>query len=736
MYCRALCKMGPVYQLFGLVTLFGIIASAFGNLNLYMDANETFRLLGITAELYYVRTGIINNYALSFNLPIPVKINTLYFTWQSLRIPPPEMYYSMKITVDNPRALRQPAANIDGEGKVPNTLSVFKIDFQCTGMLSTEVNVNIQMNISIFSASNLTVLNFKRRKMCLKDDSHLFRELSTPQPNLFRGQNLSSNFQQETKQQLSNTLGTSTHVFYIAIGCACAFILLIALAVAVYYLNTQKTGSRAYAEKISMPQGVGKCSNTMAACDTRPTCLKCIMCACTDRCSFYALSSDEVWDLAESTYQSRKKGPVCSSSSQEDPLHFQEASLAPLGMLPAPIREVSMASSGALTLPGGRKSSDAPVWEGSAALPFCRKVVNTCVDTSSSQALTQQTQSFLRADTPNKSITSSSFRNYPRGISPIPQLRGSELTLQEMIRPQDVKSVLAEIAIERSRISLSDVIMEGTFGRIYRGTLLSEDSSQYGENEFGADQEIVVKTVTDQARMDQVQLFLFESCMMKGLVHQNIFPIIGATVDGLGQPLTIYPYTSEGNLKKFIQQCRTSECGSHYALSTQQLVYIAIQIIRGIQFLHRKKIIHKDISTRNCVIDSDLSIRITDNALSRDLFPGDYDCLGDNENRPVKWLAVEAIVERRYSTASDVWAFGVTLWELMTMGQQPYGDIDSFEMAAYLQEGYRIAQPMNCPDELFAVMACCWAMNPDERPKFSQLLACLHDFYTALGRYI
>ncbi|KAL3848066.1 hypothetical protein ACJMK2_018948 [Sinanodonta woodiana] len=608
MYCGALCKMGPVYHLFGFLALLGIIARAYGNLNLYMDANETFRLLGITAELYYVRTGIINNYALSFNLPIPVKINTLYFTWQSLRIPPPDMYYSMKITVDNPRALRQPATNIDSEGTVPNTLSVFKIDFQCTGMLSTEVNVNIQMNISIFSASNLTVLNFKRRKMCLKDDSHLFRELSTPQPNLYRGQNLSNNFQQETKQQLSSTLGTSTHVFYIAIGCACAFILLIALAVAVYYLNTQKTGSRAYAEKIS--------------------------------------------------------------------------------------------------------------------------------DTSSSQALTQQTQSFLRADTPSKSITSSSFRNFPRGISPIPQLRGSELTLQEMIKPQDVKSVLAEIAIERSRISLSDVLMEGTFGRIYRGTLLSEDSSQYGENEFGADQEIVVKTVTDQARMDQVQLFLFESCMMKGLVHQNIFPIIGATVDGLGQPLTIYPYTSEGNLKKFIQQCRTSECGSHYALSTQQLVYIAIQIVRGIQFLHRKKIIHKDISTRNCVIDSDLSIRITDNALSRDLFPGDYDCLGDNENRPVKWLAVEAIVERRYSTASDVWAFGVTLWELMTMGQQPYGDIDPFEMAAYLQEGYRIAQPMNCPDELFAVMACCWATNPDERPKFSQLLACLHDFYTALGRYI
>ena len=78
----------------------------------------------------------------------------------------------------------------------------------------------------------------------------------------------------------------------------------------------------------------------------------------------------------------------------------------------------------------------------------------------------------------------------------------------------------------------------------------------------------------------------------------------------------------------------------------------------------------------------------------------------------------------------------MTLWELVTLGQQPYADIDPFEMSAYLREGYRISQPINCPDEIFAVMACCWALNPDERPKFSQLLVCLQDFYAALGRFV
>jgi RYK receptor-like tyrosine kinase len=67
------------------------------------------------------------------------------------------------------------------------------------------------------------------------------------------------------------------------------------------------------------------------------------------------------------------------------------------------------------------------------------------------------------------------------------------------------------------------------------------------------------------------------------------------------------------------------------------------------------------------------------------------------------------------------WAFGVLLWELTTLAQQPYVEVDPFEMASYLRDGYRLAQPVNCPDELFAVMAYCWAMSPDERPTFSQL---------------
>ncbi|MED6285624.1 hypothetical protein CHARACLAT_031073 [Characodon lateralis] len=136
------------------------------------------------------------------------------------------------------------------------------------------------------------------------------------------------------------------------------------------------------------------------------------------------------------------------------------------------------------------------------------------------------------------------------------------------------------------------------------------------------------------------------------------------------------------------------------AISQQDLVYMAIQIACGMSYLARREVIHKDLAARNCVIDDNMQVKITDNALARDLFPMDYHCLGDNENRPVRWMALESLLNNDFSSASDVWAFGVTLWELMTLGQTPYVDIDPFEMSAYLKDGYRIAQPINCPDEL------------------------------------
>ncbi|KAI7790426.1 tyrosine-protein kinase RYK precursor [Triplophysa rosa] len=234
----------------------------------------------------------------------------------------------------------------------------------------------------------------------------------------------------------------------------------------------------------------------------------------------------------------------------------------------------------------------------------------------------------------------------------------------------------------------------------------------------------------------QVTMMLTESCKLRGLHHRNLLPISHVCIEDGEKPMVLLPYMNWGNLKLFLRQCKLAEANNPQAISQQDLVHMAIQISCGMSYLARREVIHKDLAARNCVIDNSMQVKITDNALARDLFPMDYHCLGDNENRPVRWMALESLLNNDFSSASDVWAFGVTLWELMTLGQTPYVDIDPFEMAAYLKDGYRIAQPINCPDELFAVMACCWALDPEERPKFQQLVQCLTEFHAALGAYV
>ncbi|XP_019752747.1 tyrosine-protein kinase RYK isoform X2 [Hippocampus comes] len=342
-------------------------------------------------------------------------------------------------------------------------------------------------------------------------------------------------------------------------------------------------------------------------------------------------------------------------------------------------------------------------------------------DSGSSQGLSQpstQTTQYLRADTPNNAAPVSSF----------PSLRIEKNDLRS-VTLLEAKAKVKDIAISRERVTLRDVLHEGTFGRIFHGVLLDEKDP-------AKERPVFVKTVKDHASEVQVTMMLTESCKLRGLHHRNLLPISHVCTEDGEKPMVLLPFMAWGNLKLFLRQCKLAEANNPQAISQQDLVYMAIQIACGMSYLARREVIHKDLAARNCVIDDNMQVKITDNALARDLFPMDYHCLGDNENRPVRWMALESLLDNDFSSPSDVWAFGVTLWELMTLGQTPYVDIDPFEMSAYLKDGYRIAQPINCPDELFAVMACCWALDPEERPKFQQLVQCLTEFHAALGAYV
>ncbi|XP_073481627.1 tyrosine-protein kinase RYK isoform X1 [Aquarana catesbeiana] len=555
-------------------------ASTEPGLNVYMSVEEVGRLIGLDAELYYVRNDIINHYALSFNLLIPTETSKLHFSWHSKS----KVEYKLGFHVDNPIAMETPQTNISMQGDVPRSLSVFRVDLFCSGKMDTEVMLVMQLNVTISPAKNITVLNFKRRKMCYRKVEPEHKPPLSPDRNSTR-----IHF-----DPVNVAPTTSTRVFYISVGVCCAVIFLVAIILAVLHLHSMK--------RVELDDSIS--------------------------------------------------------------------------------------------------------------------------DSSSSQGLSQpstQTTQYLRADTPNNATPVTSSSGYPT-------LRIEKNDLKS-VTLQEAKAKVKDIAISRERVTLKDVLQEGTFGRIFHGILVDDkDPSK--------EKPVFVKTVKDQASEVQITMMLTESCKLRGLHHRNLLPVGHVCIEDGEKPIVLLPYMNWGNLKLFLRQCKLVEANNPQAISQQDLVHMAIQIACGMSYLARREVIHKDLAARNCVIDESLQVKITDNALSRDLFPMDYHCLGDNENRPVRWMSLESLVNKEFSSAGDVWAFGVTLWELMTLGQTPYVDIDPFEMAAYLKDGYRIAQPINCPDELFAVMACCWALDPEERPKFQQLVQCLTEFHSALGAYV
>ena len=274
---------------------------------------------------------------------------------------------------------------------------------------------------------------------------------------------------------------------------------------------------------------------------------------------------------------------------------------------------------------------------------------------------------------------------------------------------------IEELVVNRLDLTLGDLLMEGTFGRVYQGRLGPRD--------------VIVKTIVMGSSEAQAVKLINDGSLLYPVQHKHVLPLLATTSDG-SSPMMIYEYLQPGNMKKWLSGC-------HQPVSTHQCVSIGLQLLSALRHIHRHNIVHKDVAARNCYLGPGLSVKLSDPALSKDLFPNDYHCLGDNENRPVKWMAVETIGRGgEVTTACDVWAWGVTMWEVLTRAQQPFPDVDPFEMETYLMEGFRLHQPVNCPDQLYTVIVSCWAHTSHHRASVSTLYTHLNEFNTQLQMFV
>ncbi|XP_014817874.1 PREDICTED: tyrosine-protein kinase Mer [Calidris pugnax] len=165
----------------------------------------------------------------------------------------------------------------------------------------------------------------------------------------------------------------------------------------------------------------------------------------------------------------------------------------------------------------------------------------------------------------------------------------------------------------------------------------------------------------------------------------------------------------------------TPETWKEEFVPLQTLVKFMVDIALGMEYLSSRQFLHRDLAARNCMLRDDMTVCVADFGLSKKIYSGDYYRQGRIAKMPVKWIAIESLADRVYTTKSDVWAFGVTMWEIATRGMTPYPGVQNHEIYEYLFHGQRLKKPEGCLDELYEIMSACWRANPAARPTFSQL---------------
>nr|XP_006008797.1 PREDICTED: tyrosine-protein kinase Mer-like [Latimeria chalumnae] len=157
-----------------------------------------------------------------------------------------------------------------------------------------------------------------------------------------------------------------------------------------------------------------------------------------------------------------------------------------------------------------------------------------------------------------------------------------------------------------------------------------------------------------------------------------------------------------------------------------------IDIVSGMEYLSSKGFLHRDLAARNCMLQDDLKVSVADFGLSKKTYSSNYYRQKVMVRMPVKWMAIESLSESIFTTKSDVWSFGITMWEIFSRGKTPYPGVQNHEMYDFLQEGHRLKKPTECLDKLYNTMCSCWLSDPNHRPTFSELKETLQEVLPSL----
>ncbi|XP_072756889.1 proto-oncogene tyrosine-protein kinase ROS-like [Anoplolepis gracilipes] len=273
--------------------------------------------------------------------------------------------------------------------------------------------------------------------------------------------------------------------------------------------------------------------------------------------------------------------------------------------------------------------------------------------------------------------------------------------------------------VEKQQIILAKLVGSGAFGKVFQGTVKDLEGSN--------PMPVAIKMLRKNASSQQITEFLREAKLMSHFRHTNVLRLLGICMDA-DSPWLILELM-ETDLLEYLRESRTLLLLDSNVLRLQDLLAMCEDVARGCSYLEKLHFVHRDLACRNCLISSrnreNRIVKIGDFGLTRDLYKNQY-YRTKGGLLPVRWMAPESLVGGIFTLQSDVWSFGVLMWEIMSLGEQPYPARDNLQVLEYVRSGGKLPKPLNCPPTLYELMQLCWN-TPNDRPKFA---FCLNNIVT------
>ncbi|XP_052793363.1 tyrosine-protein kinase CSK-like isoform X2 [Mya arenaria] len=271
-------------------------------------------------------------------------------------------------------------------------------------------------------------------------------------------------------------------------------------------------------------------------------------------------------------------------------------------------------------------------------------------------------------------------------LTPLPKQGGNFFS----VSPDDFKS--GGWTLSYKELTIGELVGKGEFGDVHKGLFKGGP--------------VAIKKLKDDNRA--AQAFLQEASLMTTVRHPNLVSLIGIVQDD-----TIYlvlEYMGKGNLVEYLRSRGRS------VITKNDQINFATDTANGMTYLETRKLVHRDLAARNVLVNDEGTAKVSDFGLANRI---DYNPAQVGGKFPIKWTAPESLRDNKFTSKSDMWSFGILLWEIYSFGRVPYPRIPLADVVMHVERGYRMEAPEGCPPEIYTIMTDAWKKDPKERPTFA-----------------